>query len=117
MSPTRAHGKRKRFAMNSPTVLITGANRGIGLAFVEAHLNVGFSVFAGCRKPSESEALRELASAHPGRLDVIGLDVTNESSIEVHYRTELSRGGGGTEKATSIESPCVSRSSSNVIPN
>ncbi|MEO0563323.1 MAG: SH3 domain-containing protein, partial [Chloroflexota bacterium] len=25
----------------------------------------------------------------------------------VHYRTELSRGGGGTEKATSIESPCV----------
>ena len=34
-----------------------------------------------------------------------------------HYRTEFNKGGGGTEKATSIGSPCVNHSSSSVMPS
>ena len=38
---------------NMATVLITGANRGIGLAFVEHYLKVGDEVIAVCRTASE----------------------------------------------------------------
>jgi len=34
------------------TVVITGANRGIGLAPVKQFINQGYNVFAVCRQPS-----------------------------------------------------------------
>lgn len=45
------------------------------------------------------------------------VDITVSSAAGFHYRTEFNKGGGGTEKATSIGSPCVSKCSSSVIPN
>lgn len=48
-------------------VVITGANRGIGLGFVRVYLEQGDRVFACCRDPAEASALGELARRHPGR--------------------------------------------------
>jgi NAD(P)-dependent dehydrogenase (short-subunit alcohol dehydrogenase family) len=68
--------------MDRPMVLITGANRGIGLAFVEAHLEAGFTVFAGCRRPEQASDLQHLTSAYADQLTVVQLDVTDEGTIQ-----------------------------------
>ena len=54
--------------MQDATVLITGANRGIGLAFVEAALARGArKVYAGARSPSSITT----AGVVPVKLDVV----------------------------------------------
>ena len=60
--------------------LVTGANRGIGLAFVRQLLARGDHVIATCRKPGAATALNALAGEHPGRLHVLPLDVANPKS-------------------------------------
>jgi NAD(P)-dependent dehydrogenase (short-subunit alcohol dehydrogenase family) len=62
-------------------VLITGANRGVGLELVRQCLLRGDRVFAACRNPSAAAALHALASQHPGRLSLHTMDVTDEESI------------------------------------
>lgn len=59
------------------TVLITGANRGIGLAMVQQALEDGDEVIATCRRPEEAE---RILPAHE-RLRWLSLDVTDEDSI------------------------------------
>ena len=68
------------------TVLVTGANRGIGLAFASQLLARGDHVIATCRHPGKAAALNALGGAHPGRLHVLPLDVASEKS-----RAELIR--------------------------
>ena len=46
------------------TVLITGANRGIGLELVRGFAGSDRHVIAGCRAPGEAEGLQELASSN-----------------------------------------------------
>ncbi|GMF55057.1 unnamed protein product [Phytophthora fragariaefolia] len=60
------------------TVLVTGANRGIGLAFVKHYLKEGWDVIAAVRDVGKAEELRALA---PRRL--LQLDVAEEQSIDV----------------------------------
>ncbi len=67
--------------MSAPTVLITGANRGIGLAFVDAHLAAGYTIFAGCRTPAKADDLQARATQNPDRLTIVKLDVTDEPTI------------------------------------
>ena len=62
-----------------PTVLVTGANRGIGFGFVRAYLAEGWRVIAACRRPDQAAALKKLGS---NRLDVRALDVSDHRSIE-----------------------------------
>ena len=66
--------------------LVTGANRGIGLAFVGQLLARGDHVIATCRHPGKATALNTLAGEFPGRLHVLPLDVAQEKS-----RAELVR--------------------------
>src|SRR5437899_394120 len=62
-------------------VLVTGANRGLGLEFVRELLARGDRVFAACRHPGRALALTGLAAAHPGHLAVLPLEVDKERSI------------------------------------
>uniref|UniRef100_A0A8B9IPN5 Uncharacterized protein n=1 Tax=Anser cygnoides TaxID=8845 RepID=A0A8B9IPN5_ANSCY len=68
------------------SVLVTGANRGIGLGFVRHLLglpNPPEWVFAACRDPKGQRAqeLQNLASKHPN-LVIIPLEVTEPASIK-----------------------------------
>jgi peptide/nickel transport system ATP-binding protein len=59
--------------------LVTGANRGIGRAFVGALLERGAKkVYAGTRKP---DAVADLVKAHPGKVEAIALDITSERQV------------------------------------
>src|SRR5438552_5419028 len=62
------------------TILITGANRGLGLEFVRQCSAAGWRVFACCRKPDGAGALKEIAA--PGRVSVHRLDVADHAQIE-----------------------------------
>jgi len=62
-------------------VLVTGANRGLGLEFVQQLLARGARVIAACRQPGRALKLTELAAAHPGHLHVLPLDLARERSI------------------------------------
>jgi len=63
-------------------ILITGANRGIGLALTQQYLQRGERVFATCRQPAEASALAELAAAYPDQLSALPLDVTDAAAID-----------------------------------
>ncbi len=66
-------------SISGSVVLITGANRGIGKAFVEAFLKAGAAkVYAAVRTLSTAEAL---VAAHGGRVVPIELDVTRPETV------------------------------------
>lgn len=61
-------------------VLVSGANRGIGRALVEALLRRGAArVYAGARRV---EGLSDVVAEYPDRVVPIGLDVTDAQSVE-----------------------------------
>ena len=62
-------------------VLITGANRGIGLEFARQYTADGWEVFAACRAPSAARQLQEMARGSTGRVTTIPMDVTNGESV------------------------------------
>ena len=66
----------------SKKILITGANRGLGLGFVKSSLDRGYTVFAGCRIPDKAEELQELENNFKERLFIISLDPTKLDSIQ-----------------------------------
>ncbi len=62
-------------------VLITGANRGIGLALVKAYAGRRDKVIACVRATSDREALDALAAAAPKWIDVLEMDVADPAEI------------------------------------
>src|SRR5512144_2969759 len=69
-----------------PTVLITGANRGIGLEFVRQYAGEGWRVHACCRTPAKASALKGIE----GEIAVHRLDVRNADQIDA-LKTALGR--------------------------
>jgi NAD(P)-dependent dehydrogenase (short-subunit alcohol dehydrogenase family) len=69
-----------------PSVLITGANRGLGLEFVRQYAVDGWRVFACCRRP---DAATELTSI-TGDVRIHALEVTEHKAVEA-LAAELSR--------------------------
>lgn len=65
-----------------PTVLITGANRGLGLEFAIQYAEAGWEVIACCRDRGTADDLRNLAKANEGRIKVERLDVLDHATIE-----------------------------------
>ena len=61
--------------------MITGANRGIGLALTAELLNSGHRVVAATRNPAKAPDLDKLRAVHPEMLDVVEMDVTSEDSV------------------------------------
>lgn len=62
-------------------VLVTGANRGIGLEFVRQYAAEGDRVHACCRVPEKAEELGAIAQSSNGRVAIHKLDVTSEEDI------------------------------------
>ena len=68
--------------MESRTVLVTGANRGLGLEFVRQYAEDGWRVLAACRAPDAAKELQELASRHPERIRILAIDVLNAAGVK-----------------------------------
>jgi len=64
-----------------PSVLITGANRGLGFEFARQYLADGWRVFATCRNPVTADQLQHLANNSGGKLTVMAIDVTDAASV------------------------------------
>jgi len=64
-----------------PTILITGANRGLGLEFARQYAAEGWEVIACCRAPGDAKDLAALAARHP-LLRIEALDVRDHPAIE-----------------------------------
>lgn len=66
-----------------PTLLITGANRGIGLELCKQYLDKGWKVHACCRKPKKATQLHELANSlkDKEKLSIHKLVVTKEKQL------------------------------------
>lgn len=70
--------------MKDSVVLVTGANRGLGRALVEASLSAGArQVYAGARDPRQLAALAEQTA---GRVVPLALDITSAESLEAAAR-------------------------------
>ena len=64
------------------SVLITGANRGLGLEFTRQYLKDEWEVYAFCRQPNEAAELGEIVSQSNGKLHLRPMDIDNEKEIE-----------------------------------
>ena len=73
-SPAMAQGQ-------TPTVLITGSNRGIGFEFVHQYATKGWNVIATCRHPETAEDLKILAAQYPN-VTIERLDVLDHAMID-----------------------------------
>lgn len=65
-----------------PTVLVTGANRGIGLELARQYAARGWNVIGTARKPAEAKELNALAVASDGKVVVEALDVMDLAAID-----------------------------------
>ncbi|GKS70363.1 NAD(P)-dependent dehydrogenase, short-chain alcohol dehydrogenase family [Nitrosomonas sp. PY1] len=65
-----------------PTVLVTGANRGIGLEFVRQYAQDGWHVIACCRNPTTATKLHYLNGQFPQYLKVYALNMIDLAQIE-----------------------------------
>ena len=88
-----------------PTVLITGANRGIGLEFARQYAADGWKVFAACRSPGAAKELATLARGTGDKVIVSGMDVTEGKSVRsaarqlAHEAIDLLINNAGTSGA------------------
>ena len=62
-------------------ILITGANRGIGLEMTRQAAQRGDSVIAAYRNPDTASNLQRLASEVGLQISIVGMDVANDSSV------------------------------------
>lgn len=65
-----------------PTVLITGANRGLGLEFARQYAKDGWRVLACARNPNKWNELQTLVKGSSGRVTTHALDVTDFAQLE-----------------------------------
>lgn len=64
-----------------PTVLVTGANRGIGLQLCRQYAEEGWEVIGTARRPDEADELRGVEG-----VEVMTLDVASDASMDIFAR-------------------------------
>jgi NAD(P)-dependent dehydrogenase (short-subunit alcohol dehydrogenase family) len=62
------------------TILITGANRGIGLELTRQYSEAGWQVLACCRSPDKASELQNMDSKQ--NIDILSLDLHKHDSIQ-----------------------------------
>jgi NAD(P)-dependent dehydrogenase (short-subunit alcohol dehydrogenase family) len=62
-------------------MLVTGANRGLGLEFARQYAADGWKVYAACRDPDAARELVQLAAESGGAIRVLALEVTDAASV------------------------------------
>jgi NAD(P)-dependent dehydrogenase (short-subunit alcohol dehydrogenase family) len=72
-------------------ILVTGANRGIGLALTKVLLANGHVVIAGCRRPRQAAELNQLVLSHPETLDLIECNLDSEEELRPAAEASLKR--------------------------
>ncbi len=75
-------GESSRLLVMSSTVLITGANRGVGLALTQRYASDGWRVIATARDPAAATELIDLVRALPARVRLEKLDLENFADID-----------------------------------
>ncbi|MFN3232072.1 MAG: SDR family oxidoreductase [Alphaproteobacteria bacterium] len=65
-----------------PSILITGANRGLGLEFAKQYAADGWRVLATCRDPDSADELNALAGASSGLITLHKVSIGDHASIE-----------------------------------
>jgi NAD(P)-dependent dehydrogenase (short-subunit alcohol dehydrogenase family) len=70
-----------------PSLLITGANRGLGLGLVKLYADDGWRIFACCRDPGKATELNAVAAKSGGKVSVHPLDVENHATIDALAKT------------------------------
>ncbi len=70
------------------SILITGANRGLGLEFARQYARAHWRVYACCRRPDAAAELTTLAGASEGRVMIHTLDLADHEQI-ASLATEL----------------------------
>ncbi len=65
-----------------PSILITGANRGIGFELAKQYQKAGWQVFACCRNPLTAYDLKALNTRANNPIAIIHLDVANPENIK-----------------------------------
>ncbi|MDE1149143.1 MAG: SDR family NAD(P)-dependent oxidoreductase [Azospirillaceae bacterium] len=68
-------------SQTTPTALIIGASRGLGLALAEEYLARGWQVVATVRPDSKPGALHQAAARSDGRLTVETVDIVHDDQI------------------------------------
>jgi NAD(P)-dependent dehydrogenase (short-subunit alcohol dehydrogenase family) len=76
-----AYASSENFDPDQPTVLITGANRGLGIEFTRQYAALGWNVIATCRRPRKAEELQTLSSRFE-QIAIETLDVTSDAQVE-----------------------------------
>lgn len=72
------------------TILITGANTGIGLATAETFVKDGHHVILACRNPDKAnQAKKQLDALGTGKVETITLDLNDLSQIAETAETLL----------------------------
>ena len=65
-----------------PSILITGANRGLGLEFCKQYAGIGWRVFACCRNPSSAQSLGELSKKYIEHITLHKMDIDNAQEVD-----------------------------------
>ncbi len=66
----------------SPTILLTGANRGLGLGFARVYLDAGWRVRAAVRDPDGAADLKTLGAGYGGQLSIHRLDLADFATVD-----------------------------------
>ena len=65
-----------------PTVLITGANRGLGLEFTKIYAENKWKVIACCRTPEKASVLKQIKSEFDSQIIIFKMDICNQKDID-----------------------------------